>query len=82
MLSVEEQLAEVLVRLKKVEDQLGVTEANESRKLREDIIQVCLDYQLPYSRAKRLGREFFNDGFTPVEVEGILVKRGATKNAS
>lgn len=82
MLTEQQMLVDILARLKKVEDQLGVTEANESRQLREDIIQVCLDYQLPYSRAKRLGREFFNDGFTPAEVEMILVKRGATKNAS
>lgn len=80
-MSVEEQLVELTARLKKVEDQLGVTESSESRKLREEIIQVCLDYQLPYPRAKRLGREFFNDGFTPIEVEGILTKRGATKSA-
>lgn len=72
-----DRIAALEARIQKLEALTGVAEREEVRKLRDSLVEVCLEFGFSYLSSKKMGRTFFNDGYTPDEVRAILIRRGA-----
>jgi len=66
-------------RLKRIEDQLGLTELDERKRKRDSLVSLYRAYGFSNVLAKSYGNASLKDGRTVEEVETSLIKRGAIK---
>jgi len=66
-------------RLKRIEDELGLTALDNKKRTRDALIKVYRDYGFTSALAKSYAHSNLNDGITPEEAEKKLLKRGAVK---
>ena len=72
MLTIEE-------RLKRIEDELGITERDNRKFLIKDVTFMCIQYGMTNHKAKGFAYNMVMQGYSKNELEELLIARGAAK---
>jgi hypothetical protein len=67
-------------RIKRIEDELGITEREDRKKLLNDVRELCINYQFTKRKAKEFAWTMVNEGYTYQQLEQLLIDRGAVCN--
>jgi len=75
-------LAELERRIKRIEDELGITDLDGRKKLIKDVTMLCIQYGFKNHDAKPFAWKMVNDGYTYQQLEELLIARGAVKRSN
>lgn len=64
-------------RIKRIEDELGITEREDRKKLIKDVTMLCINYGMTNHKARQFAWNRVDNGYTLADCEKSLIVRGA-----